>query len=232
MPTAIKNNPSSFRGRHRAARPLADIGLQEQAGDYFDGTHMHVFRYWYQGNSELYLSQSREVFPRNENDSLGLWFRAEAEARTGNYDEAVKYFKQADLFETNRERIYSYQQVGENQLARSLLEKAKTLLQSEREMGAKFVNTAPTDQPIEIAAMEIAYLEGDIDRAIINLKSAMSIANDKKYIIGFKYKVLPMYKNLRQHPDWPILLAESERRAAIQREIYLKLVANKSRAIL
>jgi len=75
--------------------------------------------------------------------------------------------------------------------------------------------------PTELRVMEIAYLEGDIAKAIANLKQAMT----KHYIISSSIKFQAMYKQLRQHPEWPAILAESDKRAAIQRELYLKLVA-------
>jgi hypothetical protein len=34
-----------------------------------------------------------------------------------------------------------------------------------------------------------------------------------------------MYRGLREHKDWADILAESDKRAAIQRELYVKLKA-------
>ena len=140
----------------------------------------------------------------------------------------MKYFKLAKSFETSRERIYSYQQVGEIKAAQSLLDKAKSQLKLWRSLGATHVWTSPGMVPIDVADMEIAFLEGDSEKAITSLKNAMT----SKYIISFKYKELAMYKKLREHPEWPALLAESDKRAAVQREIYLKLVAEGSKTSL
>ena len=88
------------------------------------------------------------------------------------------------------------------------------------EVGGKYINNSSLLQPIELFAMEIAYLEGDIDTAIANLKKAM----EQNYIVNIEYQLNPIYKKLRAHPDWPSIMAESNKRAAIQRELYLELI--------
>jgi hypothetical protein len=76
-------------------------------------------------------------------------------------------------------------------------------------------------EPIVLKIMQIAILEGDIDKAIMNLK----IATENNYIVTFGVKVEPMYKQLKQHPEWPAILEGSNLRAAAQREIYFELLA-------
>ena len=66
-------------------------------------------------------------------------------------------------------------------------------------------------------------MEGYTDKAIEYLHKGLN----KAYIINHFYKIHPMYKDLRAHPDWPALLEKSERRATEQRETYLNLVAAK-----
>ncbi|MFT5451851.1 MAG: TolB-like protein/Tfp pilus assembly protein PilF [Enterobacterales bacterium] len=215
----VEYSPGHTRAKFELASLLAAIGLLEQAANVFDDSDFVELKYWYKGNVELFVSQVRELYPRVENDSLGLFIRAQAEARTENYSEAVKYYKKTKFGVTDDERIYSYQQVGETEVAQTLLDKSKALLLTR--MDAKAENFGR--EPIEVRSMTIAYLEQDIDKAILNLKKAM----DKKYIINYYLKTVPMYKKLRQHPEWPAILAESDKRAAKQREIYLNLVAEK-----
>jgi tetratricopeptide (TPR) repeat protein len=220
---AVMNSPENFLAKFEKAISLAALGLLEQAGSVFEDSVFNVFKYLYRGNTELFISQSRELYPRNENDLLGLWIRALAEAVAENHIEAAKYFKLTKTFEarTNADRIYSYQQVGENEAAQVLLNKAKAELTTLLNANIKYFHFS--GRSIEIGMMEIAYLEGDLEKAIASLKQAMK----KKYIIEAKYKGLKMYKKLREHPEWSTILLESDRRAAIQRELYLKLVAEK-----
>jgi TolB-like protein/Flp pilus assembly protein TadD len=220
---AVMNSPEDFGAIFGKANSLAAIGLHEQAGSVFEDSVFNVFKYLYRGNTELFISQSRELYPRNENDLLGLWIRALAEAVAENHIEAAKYFKLTKVFETesNAGRVYSYQQVGENEAAQVLLNKAKAELTTLLNANIKYFHFS--GRSIEIGMMEIAYLEGDLEKAIASLKQAMK----KKYIIEAKYKGLKMYKKLREHPEWSTILLESDRRAAIQRELYLKLVLEK-----
>jgi hypothetical protein len=67
--------------------------------------------------------------------------------------------------------------------------------------------------------MEIAYLAGDIDEAMASLKQAMA----KNHILHFDYQKMPMFQKLWEHKEWPALQDESNKRAAIQRDLYLKL---------
>ena len=81
---------------------------------------------------------------------------------------------------------------------------------------------------LELNAMKIAFLEADIDKAIEYLQAAMA----RGYILDFQYIFIPVYAKLRQHPEWPAILSESDNRAVIQREIYLKLVAEEDKTTL
>ena len=45
------------------------------------------------------------------------------------------------------------------------------------------------------------------------------------YIPEFEYLNYPFYQKLREPPQWPVIIAETDKRMAEQREIYLKLVA-------
>ena len=220
--TAISD--SNVKYKSSTANTLSAIGLLEQASRIFEDSDFAELKYWYSGNTELYISQSRVLYPRTKDDSFGLFLRALAEVRAENYSEAVKYFKLTKLLETDIGRIYSYFRVGETVAAQALLDKRKAILSSRIDAEVEYWGGVP----IEVNVMRIAYLEGDIQKAMANLKQAM----DKKYIIDYDYKVEPMYKKLREHPDWPALLAESERRATIQREIYMKLVAEKDKSSL
>jgi TolB-like protein/Tfp pilus assembly protein PilF len=221
---SVVNSPEDTSTKFGKASLLAAIGLLEQAGSVFEGSEYVHLKYWFSGNTELYTSYVREVYPRKENDSLGFLIRAQAEAEAEDHVEAVKYFKLTKRAETGVQRIYSYQQVGENEAAQVLLDKVKAELTTQ--LNANIEYWGPV--PIEIRVMAIAYLEGDLEKAITSLKQAMK----KQYIIEYYYKTLPMYKKLREHPEWSALLAESDKSAAEQREIYLKLVAQKETTTL
>ena len=200
------------------------MGLLEQAGNVFEDSEFLELKHSYSGNTELFINQSRELYPRSENDSFGMLIRAIAEVIAENYNEAAKYFKLTKIFGTESQRIYSYIQVGETEAAQALLDKRKAAISFRLDAEIEYWGSAP----IEVDAMEISYLEEDIQKAMANLKKAMN----KTYIIGNYYITNPMFKKLRQHPDWSALLEESDKRAAVQREIYLKLVAENDKTSL
>jgi TolB-like protein/cytochrome c-type biogenesis protein CcmH/NrfG len=219
--TAIKFSPENVGARFAAAIPLATIGFGDKAASYIDGTIADAHKYRFKGNVELYISQMRETFPRNENDSVGYWARGAAEVYAENYQDASQFFKLTEMDATANDRIYSFQQTGDIDKARTLLRKAKSQLTLWIDASAKYIYSLQVLQPIELWVMEIAYLEGDIDKAIAALQQAM----EQNYIVNFEYQVNPIYKKLRAHPDWPAIIAESNKRASVQRELYLKLIA-------
>ncbi len=224
MQTAIEKSPGRAELKFDAASHLGALGLQQYAAEVVNDIDSGIWSKLYLGNNELALSLTRELFPRYEEDSAGYFKRALMEGYAGNYIEAVKYFKLTSIGKLNNLRIYSYQQVGESELALELLDKRRSNLAPWLEVQAKYLG----DEPIEGKIAIIAFLEGDIDKVISNLKLAM----DKNYILDIGYKIDPMYEKLRQHPEWPSLLEESDKRAAVQREIYLKLIAEKEKITL
>jgi hypothetical protein len=54
-----------------------------------------------------------------------------------------------------------------------------------------------------------------------NLQKAMP----ENYILRFDYQKTPMYKNLRDHRNWPLVWAESNRHEVLQRDIYFREIA-------
>jgi TolB-like protein/Flp pilus assembly protein TadD len=219
--TALTLSAENVGARFNAANPLATIGLGDKAASYIDGTIADSQKYLYTGNIELYINQTRATYPRNENDGLGNWVRGRAEVFAENYQDASQYFKHIHGIGASSDQIYSYQQTGESDDARILIKESMSLLTLWMDTGFKYFLSENMLQPIELWEMEIAYLQGDIDRAISHLQNAMQ----QNYIVHFAYRINPIYKKLRAHPGWPAILAESNRRAAIQRDLYLKLSA-------
>jgi hypothetical protein len=218
---SAKHSNGAKRNIDQAAELLATLGLGDKAAAYYEGTSFEMNKHWFTGNDELFISQTRENFPRNETDALGMMVRALAESFAGNHAEAVKYFELTKLCDECNERIFSYQIAGDTVAAQRLLDKLKLQLTSWLNTGVKNWEFYENIAPIEIKIMEIATLENDIEKAIDNLKKAM----DKSYIISYRYKMSLMYKKLREHPDWQAMLDESNKRAAAQRQIYFKLAA-------
>jgi TolB-like protein/Tfp pilus assembly protein PilF len=215
--TQIKNAPENVNVRFNAAEPLAAIGLNEKATTFLEGTMAEASKYWFSGDLDSYISHVRANFPRYDDDSLGNWARAMAEAQVENYDQASKYYKLLNMRYPSFPQIYSYQQVGDIDLAQTLLNTLILELTQYLDADVKFIESSP----IEIKMMEVAYLAGNIDEAMERLKQAMA----KNYILHFDYQKMPMFQKLWEHKEWPAILAESNKRAAIQRDLYLKLSA-------
>ncbi|MFT5452348.1 MAG: Tfp pilus assembly protein PilF, partial [Enterobacterales bacterium] len=222
--TAATNSSGRLESKYQLSDTLADMGLEEKAADYLKGIAHGIWSHLYRGNKELFLSQAREIYPRNEDDYLGAAYRAIAEMNDANYSEAIKFYTLSDINRFTDELIYAYKQVGNAEAAEALMDKTRATLTSRLDNNVQYWNV----EPIEIRIMEVAYLDDDIELAIVNLKKAM----DKGYIISFVYKTAPMFKKLRDHSEWPTLLAKSDKRASKQREIYLKLIAEKEATTL
>ncbi|MCP4272673.1 MAG: hypothetical protein GY781_12025 [Gammaproteobacteria bacterium] len=217
---AVELTAGLIWSKYVAAALHADIGLQKQAAELMDRTPFGMIQHRFVGNIELYVRQAREKFPRNDNDSFGKVARATAELYAENYIEAAKYFKESQMCRLCTQTIYAFFQAGEIETAQRLLDEVKESLTKQIKAGIQYRQAMPYIVPIEIRSMEVAFLEGDIDRAIMHLKSAMK----EKYIISFEHKYNPAYAKIRAHKDWPSILAESDRLAAEQRKIYQKLV--------
>ncbi|PCJ48471.1 MAG: hypothetical protein COA74_08745 [Gammaproteobacteria bacterium] len=212
--------PSRPNTKFRVSGRLADIGLGDMAARYFIDTPFAVFQYWYKNNMELFTSQLRGVFPRAEKDSLGIIWRANAESLAENYSEAVKYYQLDDYCNTCAIAIYSYLQIGDMETAKRKLDLKKQQLLAAKKAGIKYWQGFEDFRPMEIEEMDIALLDGDIDKAIRSMQSATA----KGYIVEYQIQKIPMYAKLRDHPQWPEIMAESNQRATEQRALYLKLV--------
>ena len=217
----IKNLSGNVGSRFNAANTLATIGLGEKAASYIDGSIADPIKYWFIGDDELYIREVRAIFPLSGDDARGNWVRAHAEVFAENYKEANKYFELADWNITENARIYSYQQTGDTQKAKPLLEQEKAKMKLWIEEGIKYFDNKNLIQPITLREMEIAVLDGDIDKAIVLLKNAMK----KNYIVHNDYLKRTIYQKLRAHPEWPAIIAQSNKRASEQRDLYFKLIA-------
>ncbi len=197
------------------------IGLGEQAAALIEGTDFDIFKYKFRGNQELFLTELRANFPSSNKDSHGNYVRAFHEYVDGNYQEATKYWQLTTFHKTHEVRIFSYLQTGKTEDALSLLKKRKEQYINKVNAGISFFNSFP----IEREGFIIANLEGDIDKSIVLLQKAI-----QKGLIMKPYDMhTRLYDKIRAHPKWPDLFAESEKRAKVQREIYLKLVAEQTK---
>lgn len=199
------------------------LGLNHLTADVFKGDSLEFAGRSYT-NWELALIEARASIPRSDADLTGAWFRAFGEYSVENYIDAIKYFLLSDYWCTQcNQLIFSYLRLGEIESAEPLLEQRKNLHRAQLKAGMYRGPTGRIRTPIlEINAIDLALLDSDLSKAMNYLKSAM----DKGLILGRMYQKLdPLYWSLHEHPDWPALLAESEKRATVQREIYLKLVA-------
>jgi len=217
---ALELAPDDRTVNRNAAQTLYKLGLAERAAKLLEKDsavigkiRSHLLR----GNDELFISTSRELLPRNENDSTGELLRGFSELHAANYQVAARYFKKSKILQDNIGVIYTYLQVGELELAQDGLSKRKANLEAMLEAG--FINNEET--PLVLLKGGIAFLEGDINEAIEQLKLAVS----EGQILDISIKKFPMYKAVRAHPDWPDLIDKSNRHAAEQREIFLRLEA-------
>ena len=211
---------ASLVNKFRVTNSLADIGLSELTPEIMAGTGFEIHSLYLTGNNELYISQTIDMLPRSEKDELGSDFRAIAEMMSGNYKEAIKYFKKASC-ESCYPLIHSLIQSGDEVISETLLTERKKEHQAALKMGNVIIYDFYRINSIDIDSMEIALLEGDIDSAIGHLEDAMK----NNYILNFRFINTPRYLKLREHSGWPALLAESNSRAAVQGAIYQKMVA-------
>ncbi|RLB94656.1 MAG: hypothetical protein DRH76_09085 [Deltaproteobacteria bacterium] len=200
---------------------LNQIGLNREALNLLDNDSSATLSPWYANDLEGYSRETRNKFPLTEEDYFGMLLRANAETVAGNYDAAVDYYRKSQFCDLCDPFIYSLQQLGEIESANKLLVEREKRFNKLVKAGVKNWIYNPLNYselaPINIVGMNNNYLSGDIKQAITLLQQAIT----EGYIVEQKYKIHPMYENLRAHPKWPSLLAESDAHAAKEREIYL-----------
>jgi tetratricopeptide (TPR) repeat protein len=207
---ATEVNPR-LNAKFNMAFTLETLGLSDMAAETMANSGFEVYGLFFKKNNELFTSQVRATFPRSENDASGAFTRGATELWAGNYKQAVKFLEQSFCTNCNF-LIYSYQQIGDTESANKLLDERKTDYESRIMDGELYLDGE---------AMNLAYLSGNIDKAIEHLL----ISTKNGFIPGKGLRENPIFKKLREHPQWPEILANADKRMAAQRDTYLKLVA-------
>jgi len=209
--TKAKKYGTALTDRFLLASNLANLGLINEGVEVLEGTAFEVFGLILRSNNELFISQTRALFPRSDSDLIGAFARALAEFKAKNYKEAIQYYKQT-VCDQCEELIYSYIQVGDTDFAKALLDKKRSNYQ-------KIVTDGVINQ--RKTAIIVANLEGNIVKTLTLIEEELN----KGVLIDRKFKVSQIYEKLRQHPKWPALLARSNQLSEQQKEIYLRLIA-------
>jgi TolB-like protein/Tfp pilus assembly protein PilF len=167
---------------------------------------------------DKYTATMHAIFPRADNDMLGYRGLGFAEAWTGEYAAAVSWFDKNTLLKgEDSAEIYSYLKGGDETRGNQYLTVALTKLTHAQEIGLTGYQI-----PIKLTSLvaaELSYLQGDIDKAIAILETAI----DGGAVLAVEYRYFPMYEALRAHPDWPALLVKSELTVVKQQAIYWQL---------
>lgn len=190
---------------------LYQLGLTDLVEQLVDETIYEHLTYLLSGNTEQWVKEIRATYPREKNDVLGHFLLGEAEIILANYQAAIPYLEES-ICDNCSFIIYAYQQVND-------LSKAQELI-DERQKDYQF-RFADGQLGLDKEAAYFTYLMGDIDKAIAHLKASL----DKGYLLGYRLLMMPMYQELRDHPEWPEILSINNQRKKIQADIYLKLVA-------
>ena len=195
--------------------------MSQRAGEAIKRTGFDAFGHFFKNDQELFISEARKQFPRSDADIVGMFIRSSAELAAGNYKDAIKYLESSPFCDNCAGLIYSYFQVGHTELAEQLLKQRKEQYRTDLEAGVRYTYGSPSVIPMGFEAMDLALLEGDIDKAIQHLQTA--IRNGVPLTSEIRH--WHMYQQLRNHPKWPSIRDTNDKRMAEQRDIYLKLVA-------
>lgn len=181
---------------------LEYVGLPEQAGEVVANTKFHMYKHLYMNNLELYISQSRQEFPRSANDSLGNYYRGLAELFDGNYQEASQYLMDS-VCKTCDALIFVLKQVNDLATANRLLDERRKVLVTYDNAGviAYYDPLSSKSRTLNQDKTVLAYLEDDIDEAISYIKADL----DNGYILDSQYALNPMYQQLTKHTAWHAL---------------------------
>jgi len=214
--------PDFVRGKFIAAQALAKIGLGKRTNTLFTSAEYQPYYLYYSGNQELAISQARAIYPRSDNDSLGMTNRAFFELEARDYNAAAKFFNYDHQCDECPEKIYSLKMAGDLITANKLLNKEKSKLQAWTKFGAKFYNSFTGVIPIAFWKIKLLIVDADSLHAIALLKQAV----DDGHIITTDFISGAMYDSLRAEPQWPAILKKSNALAKIARDQYLSLIAD------
>lgn len=198
------------------ASRLYCIGMPELTYDLLKDSEHSYLPYLLDNNEERFINIVRTTFPRGESDTLGYYILGEAEMLRENYAQAIPYFNKSICNDCDY-LIYAYQQVNNLESANHLLERRRNELVYRSEQGELGLET---DQAI------LAYLENDIEEAIRLFKVA--VTNGR--LLGYDI-LMPMFNELKAHPEWPEIAKINKAGQEEQSAIYLELVARDSAGI-
>jgi TolB-like protein len=197
---------------------MMDLNLGETAAAMLTTTPYGFFAPLALHQLDQYAATIRTIFPRDDKDMLGFAAIGLAENLVGEYASAVSWFDKTTYLQGEYSyEIYSYLEERENTIGKKYLNKALAQLAHGQEIGLTAYGL-PVKSILMVAA-ELSYLQGDIDKTIHVLESAI----DGGAVLLAEYRYYPMYDALRAHPKWPALLKKSELTVGKQQVIYRQL---------
>ncbi|NNJ72769.1 MAG: hypothetical protein HKP09_06270, partial [Enterobacterales bacterium] len=212
MQKQLQFNPENTGMRVGLAFQLNALCLKKEATNLVLDTDYSVLQYAFNDNLELFLSQVKDGYPRQENDFWGSFLRATAEEFSGNYKESIKYRNMQGCNDCMA-LLKTYKLAGDMGSFETLYEsriERHNQLKADGTVGLNFTDA------------QFHALDGNSDLAIESLKKAVTIDG---FPIDFFTMNDPSFAAVRKHPQWPELLELSEDYTTKQRQIYLGLIA-------
>jgi TolB-like protein len=202
-----------------AALTMLQLNLGETAASMLATTPFGFYAPLMQGQWGKHAATMHAIFPRADNDMFGFQSLGFAEVLMGEYAAAVSWFDKNTFFKgDDTAEIYSYLKGGDETRGNQYLTVALAKLTHAQEIGLTGY-AYPDDKLTSLVAAELSYLQGDTDKAIAILETAI----DGGAVLDVAYRYSPMYEALRAHPDWPALLVKSELTVVKQKAIYWQL---------
>lgn len=190
---------------------LYQLGLTDLVEQLVDTSIYKHLTFLMAGNTQKWISEVRATYPRAEDDVLGNYLLGEAEIILGNYQAAIPYLEKS-ICDKCDFIIHAYLQVNDLEKGQELIDGRQKWYKSRLDDG---------QLALDKRAALLAYLKGDVDKAISHLKVAL----DEGYLLDYRLLMMPMYQPLRDHPQWPEIISINNQRKKVQADIYLKLVA-------
>lgn len=188
----------SFGARFNLGFGLARLGLREEAANVVENTEQDILKHVFRNNFELLLTQARATLPRSDNDRFGNFYRGAVETFAGSCKQAIELFEKT--YSNNHEfTIYCYRKVGDMESYEKEMSRRKDRLKFTQEAGYSKDNW-------KYLAMTNHYLSGEIDAMATMMKRDVESGE----VIGIGFLNNPIYKQLREHKDWPAIVAISE----------------------
>jgi tetratricopeptide (TPR) repeat protein len=215
---SVHKYPSDALSQWQLGRRLYALGLKDEAYYHIEKSSYAAVKHVVRGNFEYYRDLVRQQYPRAEDDVAGLLLRGSVELLEGNYEESIKFYRQADCMNYCLPYWFAMKFSGGENEQEALEFINKRIVELEQ------IGEDPSAGVVRNLA-RLYMAKGDFDGAIAYIEKRLDRFNEPFRDNSFNSSYAVVWDQLTAHEKWSEVEAKNEQVIAEQRQIYLDLIA-------